>query len=128
MPLSVILGGFETLHKQFFHIFGAREKIKNFRKILDFSEKSTIFFDFSLIFLLPIFPSQNHFQPNRKPIFHRKIDRKKRFFSPCFLCISCLYPFIHSELAINRRTTGWGTWNPRRVVMRLASRRIPRLS
>ena len=82
MSLPGILGGFETLQKQFFHIFGSKEntgkKSDFFGKILDFSEKSAIFSDFSLIF-----PSQNRFQPNRKPIFHRKIGRKKRFFSPC---------------------------------------------
>ena len=39
MPLPGILGGFETYQKQFFHIFGAREKIK----IFFFLEKSGFF-------------------------------------------------------------------------------------
>ena len=39
MSLSGILGGFETRQKQFFHIFGTREKIRNFF----FQEKSGFF-------------------------------------------------------------------------------------
>ena len=57
MSLSGILGGFESFKKQFFHIFGAKEKIGFFWENIGF------FF----IFLLSIFPSQNRFQPNRKP-------------------------------------------------------------
>ena len=53
------------------------------KKNLKFREKIVFFFrkigDFSSIFLLPIFPSQNRFQPNRKPICHRKIRRKNDF-------------------------------------------------
>ena len=39
MSLSGILGGFETRQKQIFHIFGTREKIRNFF----FQEKSGFF-------------------------------------------------------------------------------------
>ena len=39
MPLPSILGGFETRQKHFFHIFGARKKIRKFF----FQEKSVFF-------------------------------------------------------------------------------------
>ena len=39
MSLLGILGGFETRQKQFFHIFGAREKSINF-----FSQEKSVFF------------------------------------------------------------------------------------
>ena len=45
-----------------------------------FAEKSAIFPDFLSIFLQTIFPSKNLFQHQQKPIFHRKIGRKNRFF------------------------------------------------
>ena len=54
MSLLDIFVGFE-LKKHFFHIFGAKEKTG---KISDFSKKIS---DFSPIFLLPIFSSQNRF-------------------------------------------------------------------
>ena len=101
VSLPGILGGFETRQKQIFHIFGTREKIEKFfsRKNQDFSEnigilsgnigiywKISVFIgnigDFSLIFLLSIFPPENLFQHRRKPIFRRKIGRKNRFFCP----------------------------------------------
>ena len=79
--LPGILGGFETRQKQIFHIFGTREKIRNF-----FFQEISVFIgkigDFSPIFLLPIFPPENLFQHRRKPIFRRKIGRKNRFFCP----------------------------------------------
>ena len=51
MSLLSILGGFETLKKQFFHIFGAKEKTG---KISDFFEKSAIFLRFFYLrFFLP---------------------------------------------------------------------------
>ena len=40
MPLPSILGGFETLKKQFFHIFGVKEQKEKTRKISDFSDFS----------------------------------------------------------------------------------------
>ena len=74
VSLPGTLGGFETRQKQIFHIFGTREKIRNFffRKNRDFSKnigilsgnigfyrKKSVFIgkigDFSPIFLLPIF-------------------------------------------------------------------------
>ena len=44
MPLPGILGGFETLQKQFFHIFGAKEKTGKKIRNLKFQEKSFFFF------------------------------------------------------------------------------------
>ena len=109
VSLPGILGGFETRQKQIFHIFGTREKIRNFffqeksgffgkyryfigkyrylSENIDIYRKISVFIgkigDFSPIFLLPIFPPENLFQHRRKPIFRRKIDRKNRFFCPC---------------------------------------------
>ena len=97
MPLPGILGGFETRQKQFFHIFGAKGKNQKFffSGKIGFFEKYRYFigknrylsenigiYRKTAIFLLPIFPSQNRFQPNRKPIFRRKIGRKNRFLLP----------------------------------------------
>ena len=66
-----------------------REKIRKF-----FFQEKSVFIrkigDFSPIFLFLIFPPKNLFQHYRKPIFRRKIGRKKRFFCP-WLCeaVSC---------------------------------------
>ena len=65
------------------------KKIRNFfsQEKSGFFRKKSVFIgnidDFSPIFLLPIFPPENLFQHHRKPIFRRKIGRKKRFFCPC---------------------------------------------
>ena len=62
------------------------EKIGFYRGKIGFYRKKSVFIgkigDFSPIFFLPIFPSQNRFQPNRKPINRRKIGRKNRFLLP----------------------------------------------
>ena len=70
MPLPGILGGFKTLQKQFFHIFGAKEKTG---KISDFFRKYRIFRqkigDFSRFFLSKPFPCRpkTDFSPINRP-------------------------------------------------------------
>ena len=93
MPLPGILGGFETRQKHFFHIFGAREKIRKFffqeksgkidfffGKNRDLSEiigifpKNRRFFveiflnDFSMDFSSPLQPITKK-SPKNEPIF-----------------------------------------------------------
>ena len=65
MSISGILDGFETLKKQFFHIFGTKEKIGFYRKNRRF------FSDFftSNFFFLKSFPIQLKidFSPKNRP-------------------------------------------------------------
>ena len=69
MLLLGILGGFETRQKHFFHIFGARKKIRKFF----FQEKSVFFAeiflnDFSMDFSSPLQPITEK-SPKNRPIF-----------------------------------------------------------
>ena len=67
--------------------------------------------------------------PYQGLIFRELRDLETRkFMDKNLLHISLLYPFIHHKLAKSGRMTDLGTWNSRRAVMRLASRRTPRLS
>ena len=84
MSLPGILGGFETRQKQIFHIFGTREKIRNFfsRKNRDFSVKIGIlsenigFYRKNRRFFFPDFstaksfpgPPISDFSPENRPI------------------------------------------------------------
>ena len=94
MPLLGILGGFESLQKQCFHIFGANEKIgKKFEilgKIAFFREKNRVSSEKLAIFLRIFYfrfflpkivsnPTENDFWPKNRP-------KKKRFFLS--LCVS----------------------------------------
>ena len=74
---SGILGGFETLQKQFFHIFGAREKIRNFRKNSVFIEKIG---DFSPIFFFRFFFPKIVSNPIKNRFFVEKLAEKNDFF------------------------------------------------
>ena len=65
MPLPGILGGFKIVRSNFFIFLEPEKKsgkIGFFGGKIDFFRKIG---DFSPIFLLLIFPSQNRFQPNR---------------------------------------------------------------
>ena len=75
MPLSGILGGFETRQKQFFHIFGAREKIRKFF----FQEKFVFFWEKSG------FIGKNRFLSEKSVIFLR------------FFYFRCFHPKIFSN-------------------------------
>ena len=54
--------------------------------------------------------------------------RIRKVVNKYLLRVSRLYPFVHNKLAMCGKTIGWGTWNFRRVALRLASRRTPQLS
>ena len=79
MPLLGILGGCKTRQKQFFHIFGAREKIRNFF----FQEKSGFFRkigDFSLFFYFRFFLPKIVSNPTENRFFVEKSAEKNDFF------------------------------------------------
>ena len=91
VPLLGILGGFESLQKQLFHIFGANEKIgKKFEilgKIAFFREKNRVSSEKLAIFLRIFYfrfflpkivsnPTENDFWPKNRP-------KKNDFFCPC---------------------------------------------
>ena len=79
MPILGILGGFETLQNQFFHIFGAREKIGFFLENRFLTEKSAIFLRFFYFrFFLPKIVS--NLTENR--FFAEKSAEKNDFFCP----------------------------------------------
>ena len=75
MSLPGILGGFETLQKQFFNIFGAKEKTGKISDFSDFSVKNQRFFSiFCRFFLSKSFPCRRKtdFSPinwSKNPIF-----------------------------------------------------------
>ena len=62
MSLPGILGGFETRHKQFFHIFGAKEKT---------GKKSEIFFPGKIGFFREksVFIEKNRYLSEKSAIF-----------------------------------------------------------
>ena len=73
-----------------------------------------------------IIPYQGLILPYQGLIFQEGRDLETRKFVDKYLLrISCLYPFVHNELALSGGTTGWGTWNSRRAALRLASGRTP---
>ena len=68
MPLPGILGRFETRQKQYFHIFGAREKI---RKIF-FQEKSVFLKKISVFYReISVFIGKNRYLSKKSAIFLR---------------------------------------------------------
>ena len=71
---------------------------------------------FSLGQIKYFFPYQRLILPYQILIFRevRNLETRK-FVDKYLLCISLLYPFVHNELAISKRTTGWETWNDRRA-------------
>ena len=92
MLLAGILGGSKPIRRYFFIFLELRKKSKKkfpvkigfFQKKLEFYREKSVFIgkisDFSSIFFLLIFPPENLFQHHRKPIFRRKIGRKKNDF------------------------------------------------
>ena len=96
-----------------------------------FTNPSPFFSRKNLLFLetKSHFPYQILILPYQGLIIQEVRDLEARKFVDRYLLrISRLYPFIHSELAISKRTVGWGTWNSRRAALKLTSGRILRLS
>ena len=74
-----------------------------------FTNPFSSFFEKNLLFLgtKSIFPYQRLILPYQGLIFREIRDLETRkFMDKYFLCISRLYPFVHRELAISRRTAG----------------------
>ena len=94
MSLSGILGRFETRHKQFFHIFGAKEKIRNFF----FPEKNRRFF---FDFFTSDFSTRKSFPVPLKTNFSTKNRPKKTIF----LSMSKTEDKGYEELAIGNGDT-----------------------
>ena len=93
-----------------------------------FTNPSPSFFGNNLIFsgTKSSFPYQRLILPYEGLTFREVRDLETRKFVDKYLLrISCLYPFIHIDLAISRGMAGW---NSRRVALRLASGRTQRLS
>ena len=87
MSLPGILGGFETRPKQIFHIFGTREKIRNFF----FLEKIGIFRKISVFYReISVFIGKNRYLSEKSVIFLR------------FFYFRFFHPKIFSSTAENR--------------------------
>ena len=80
--------GSKPFRSNFFSYFWSQEKNQKFQEKSVFFWENSVFIEKKSVFIgkigdfSPIFPSQNRFQPNRKPINRRKIDRKNRFLLP----------------------------------------------
>ena len=99
MPLPSILSVFETHQKQFFHIFGAKEKNKkkNFQEKMIFIGKNRFLLEKSAIFLRFFtsdfsFPKSFPIQP--KTDFSPKNRPKKMIFLSLYMCV-CIYIYIY---------------------------------
>ena len=79
MSLPGILGGFETLQKQFFNIFGAKEKTGKISDFFDFSVKNQRFFPIFCRFFFPIFFVKIISMPLKNRFFANKLVKKSDF-------------------------------------------------
>ena len=108
------------------HHGGSSQFIEGGSRILPLCSSKRILFFFGTKSLIPY---QGLILPYQGLIFREVRDLETRKFVDKYLLrISCLYPFVHNELAISGRTIGWETWNHRRAALRLDFGRTPRLS
>ena len=61
-----------------------------------------------------IFPYLGQILPYQRLLFREVRDLgTKKFVDKYILRVLRLYPFVHNELSISRKTVDWGTWNSR---------------
>ena len=76
-----------------------------------------------------LIPYQKLILPYQGLIFREVRDLgTRKFVDKYILRVSRLYLFVHNKLSISGRIVEWGTWNSRRIVLRVASERTPQLS